>query len=338
MNTLDIVRLNLLSPMILAFALGLVAAAIRSDLKFPDELYTALTIYLLFSIGLKGGAELAHTSLAQFWPAALLTLALGLSIPLWSYLILRRLGRLDIANAAALAATYGSVSAVTFSAAQTFLERIQVPYEGFAPTLVALLEAPAIILALFIAQTALTRQAQANPVEAGKDWTTGRGHLRETLRELVTSKSIVLLVGGLVIGYLSGPEGVKQVANVFIDPFKGVLTLFLLELGMVTARRLRDFRQVGGFLLGFGLIMPLIHAALAIGLGRWVGLSLGGQVILGVLAASASYIAAPAAVRVALPQANPGLYLTAALAITFPFNLVVGLPLYLAFARWLNGG
>ena len=319
METLDIVRLNLFSPMVLAFVLGIMAVLLRSDLKLPEGLYSGLSIYLLLAIGLKGGAELAATPFAQFWRPALVTLLLGIVIPLWSYVILRRLGKFNIADAAALAAHYGSVSAVTFSASQTFLDNLQISYEGFMPTLVAVLEVPAIVIALMIAQSR-------------SDATTRWG---EILRELLVGRSILLLVGGLLIGLLAGKPGLEQVAPFFVDPFQGVLALFLLEMGMVAARRLRDLRQAGLFLIGFGIIMPMLHGVLGVWLGQIAGLSLGGSMILAVLAASASYIAAPAAVRIALPQANPGFYLTASLAITFPFNLTVGLPLYLSIAQML---
>lgn len=312
MEIVELVRLNLFSPMVLAFVLGVVATLVRSDLKFPEELYTGLSIYLLLSIGLKGGAELSETALGDFWAPALVTLGLGLTIPVVAYLVLRRLGRLEIADAAAIAAHYGSVSAVTFAAVQTFLETLRVPYEGFMPTLVALLEVPAIIVALLIARVALGQ---------GGAW-------GEVMRELLSGKSILLLLGGLAIGLLSGKSGLEQVAPLFVDPFRGALTLFLLEMGMVAARRLRDLRKVGGFLVAFGVLMPLVNGVVGLWLGSLAGLSSGGAVVLGTLAASASYIAAPAAVRIALPQANPSFYLTAALGITFPFNLAIGIPLY----------
>jgi hypothetical protein len=320
---LDLLQTNLLSPMVLAFVLGVTATLLKSDLKFPDEVYTALSIYLLFAIGLKGGAELSETTFAQFWAPALVTLLLGVAVPLWCYAILRRLGRFDVPNAAALAAHYGSVSAVTFSASLIFLESVQVTYEGFLPTLVALLEVPAIVIALVIAR----RQMSG-----------GTASTAEIVRELLTSKSIVLLLGGLVIGFLSGKAGVEQVAPFFVHPFRGALTLFMLEMGMVAAQRFRDFGQVGVFLAGFGIVMPALHGALGVWLGALAGLSLGGSMVFGVLAASASYIAAPAAVRLALPQANPSYYLTASLAITFPFNLALGLPLYFQLAQLIHGG
>ncbi|PDW02047.1 sodium-dependent bicarbonate transport family permease [Candidatus Viridilinea mediisalina] len=316
MEIIELVRLNLFSPMVLAFVLGVVATLVRSDLKFPDEIYTALSIYLLLAIGLKGGAELSETALTEFWAPALMTLILGVTTPIVAYVVLRRLGGLEVADAAALAAHYGSVSAVTFAAVQTFLQALEIPYEGFMATLVAILEVPAIIVALIIARVALGQ---------GGNW-------GEVLRELLAGKSILLLLGGMFIGLIAGKAGLEQVAPVFVDPFKGILTLFLLEMGMVAARRFRDLRRVGFFLIAFGILMPIVNGTFGIWLGSLAGLSQGGAVVLGTLAASASYIAAPAAVRIALPQANPSYYLTAALAITFPFNLAIGIPLYYGLA------
>lgn len=320
MSGVELARLNILSPMVLAFVLGALATLVRSDLRIPDQLYTALSIYLLLAIGLRGGVELSRTPFGTFWQPALLTLAFGVLVPCWTYAILRGLGRFDVANAAALAAHYGSVSAVTFSASLTFAETVKAPYEGFMPTLVAFLEVPAIVVALLIARTRLG----------------GGGSMRTVLHELLTGRSILLLAGGLIIGLLSGEAGYHSVAPLFTDLFKGALVLFLLEMGIVAGGRFRDLRTAGLFLVGFGILMPIVHATLAIWLGGLVGLSLGGSFILGVLVASASYIAAPAAVRIALPQANPGYYLTATLAITFPFNLAIGLPLYYAIAQRLH--
>jgi Predicted permease len=320
-DTLELLRTNLLSPTVLAFALGITATLVKSDLKIPDALYTTLSIYLLLAIGLKGGAALATTPISLVWKPALATLALGVLTPLLSYVTLRRLGRFDVVNAAAVAAHYGSVSAVTFVAATTFMQAAQEPIEGFLPTLVAILEVPAIVMALLIARRSL-----------------GGGSLGEAVREIFSGKSILLLLGGSIMGLLSGPEGLKQVAPVFVEPFRGVLVLFLLELGMVAAKRLRDLRKVGSFLLGFAIVMPIVQGSLGVWLGSLAGMSVGGAMVLGTMAASASYIAAPAAVRIALPQANPSYYLTASLGITFPFNLTLGIPLYYALSRWLNGG
>jgi hypothetical protein len=308
--------------MVLAFLLGIVATLVRSDLKVPEPLHAALTIYLLFAIGLKGGAKLDGVNPANFAAPVAVALGLCVAIPAWSYALLRRLGRLDATNAGAIAAHYGSVSVVTFGACLAYLDARNVAHEPFLPALLAVMEVPAIIVALY-----LVRRSSGTP---GGDW-------KRVAHELFTSKGIVLLLGGMAIGLASGKGGYDQVAPLFDAPFRGVLTLFLLEIGLVAGQRMRDLRAAGPFLGGFALLMPLLHGMLGVALGRWIGLGLGGATVLGTLAASASYIAAPAAVRVALPAANPALYLTSALAITFPFNVVLGIPAYFAFAQWLFG-
>lgn len=325
----------------LAFLLGIFATLVRSDLKIPEQLYAAMTIYLLFAIGLKGGAKLdglAWSELARPMAAAM---ALCVAIPLWSFAILRRLGRFSATDSAAVAAHYASVSVVTFGASLTFLDTRQVAHEGFLPALLAMMEIPGIVVALLLARLAqaapaTTEAAAATPARALGFVAPGTAvPWGKMLHELLTSKGILLLLGGLVIGLASGKSGYTQVAPFFEEPFRGVLMLFLLEIGLVTGRRLHDLKKTGFFIAGFALVMPFLHGLLGVLLGQWAGLSVGGATVLGTLAASASYIAAPAAVRIALPQANPALYLTASLAITFPFNLVVGIPAYYTFARWL---
>lgn len=319
-SALELIEHNILSPIVLAFALGVVATLAKSDLRIPEEIYSALSIYLLFAIGLKGGAELAHTPLSQFLFPALGAVVLGVMIPVWVYLCCRKVGRMSVADAAAMAAHYGSVSAVTFIACMNFLDFQEIRYEGFMPAVVAVLEIPSIIVALGLARFF---------GGAGSGW----GH---ALHEIVTGKSILLLMGGVAIGYAAGPEGYEQVAPFFQRPFKGILCLFLLEMGMVAAGRMGDLKKAGLFLILFGILAPLLDGVLGVGAGKLAGLSLGGCTILGVLCASASYIAATAAVRASLPQANPSYYLTSALAITFPFNLTFGIPIYLAAARWIG--
>ncbi len=337
---------SLLSPMVLAFVLGIVATAMKSDLKFPEELYTALTIYLLIAIGLKGGYKLSITPFSEFIYPALAALVLGVVIPIWAYQILLRMGKFDIANSAAIAAHYGSVSAVTFGEAIAFHDNLKVAlleqnpqmteealklaggvYEGFMPGLLTIMEFPAIIVAILTARIAAGKSSKSN----------GETSLGKVMQELLAGKSSLLLIGFLIIGMICGKRGWEQVAPFFEAPFRGILALFLLEAGLVTGRRLGDLKKVGGFLIGFGIVMPILHAMLGVYLGKLAGLSLGGATILGVLSASASYIAAPAACRVALPQASPTYYLTASLAITFPFNIIVGLPLYHYFAKLLYG-
>lgn len=321
MENIDILAANLLSPIILAFVLGVIASLVRSDLRLPDALYNALSIYLLLAIGLKGGVELNKTPIGEFVGPALLTLFLGLITPITAYNVLRRLGKLDRVNSAAIAAHYGSVSAVTFIVAITFGTITGQAPEGFMPALVAILEVPAIVVALMIA---FTRGQRA-------------GSWQEALHEVLAGRSVILLVGGLLIGLAVGPVGFEPVEPFFVSGFQGALALFLLEMGIVAARRLRDLREVGLFLVGFGIIVPILHGLLAVWLGALVGLSLSGSAVLGAMVSSASYIAAPAAVRIALPEANPTFYLTASLGITFPFNVTLGIPLYYAFASWFIG-
>ena len=318
MEHFDALAANLLSPVVLAFALGVVASLVRSDLRLPDALYNGLSIYLLLAIGLKGGVELNKTPIGVFVGPALLTLFLGVLTPITAYNVLRRLGKFDRVNASAIAAHYGSVSAVTFIVATTFGTMTGRTPEGFLPALVAILEVPAIVVALMIA---FTRGDRA-------------GSWRDALHEVLAGRSIVLLVGGLMIGLAVGPDGFEPVAPFFVSGFQGALVLFLLEKGIVAAHRLKDLREVGLFLIGFGIGVPILHGLLAVWLGGLVGLSVAGSAVLGAMVSSASYIAAPAAVRIALPEANPTFYLTASLGITFPFNVTLGIPLYFAFAEW----
>lgn len=325
MNILDAIQANLLSPAILFFALGVFATLIKSDLKFPEPLYVALTIYLLVSIGFKGGAALAEAGFLKVWRPGVAAIALGACIPLWTYWVLKNVGKLTPVDAAAISAHYGSVSAVTFIAATNFLKEIGQSYEDYATAFLAVMESPAIIVGVVLGKLA-SRAGAPGPLIAT---------LRPAIHEAVFGRSVVLLVGALIIGYLSGEKGAAATAGFFVAPFQGVLALFLLEMGMVAARRFGDLRTVGLFLVVFGISMPILHGVLGVFLGHTTGLSIGGATLLGVLAASASYIAAPAAIRLSLPDANPTFYLTSALAITFPFNITIGLPLYYAVARWV---
>ncbi|MBX3747561.1 MAG: sodium-dependent bicarbonate transport family permease [Verrucomicrobiae bacterium] len=314
---------NLCTPAVLFFALGVAAAVLRSDLKFPEPFYVALTVYLLVAIGFKGGVSLAEAGLGRVLLPGLAALGLGAAIPLWTYPILRVAGRMSAVDAAAVAAHYGSVSAVTFIAATNYLKSIGVAYENHATALLAVMESPAILTGVLLARLA-GRSGGA---------TTG-APVMEAVREAMLGRSVILLVGGLVVGALSGEEGMAKVEAFFVAPFQGVLALFLLEMGTVAGRRLGDLRKVGAFLVGFGLVMPVVHGMVGVIVGHWAGLELGGATLFGVLAASASYIAAPAAIRMSLPEANPTYYLTASLAITFPFNIALGIPLYYSMARW----
>jgi hypothetical protein len=311
---------NITSIPVLAFVLGLLAVAVKSDLRLPEALYQGLSIYLLLGIGIKGGVALSEANIAEVALPILGTLFLGVTIPVLAFWVVGKITNLDAINRGALAAHYGSTSLVTFSAALIFLDSQQVQYEGFVTTLLAILEIPGIVVGLLLASRGLGR---------GLNW-------GESLREILTSKSIVLLAGGLLLGFITGASGYQKVEPFFGGLFTGVLALFLLEMGIVAGRRLPDVKKAGVGLVAFSLGFPLLAGAFGVFVGEITGLSLGGSVVLGVLTASASYIAAPAAVRLALPEASPGVYLTASLGITFPFNLIFGIPIMFALGNLLE--
>ncbi len=309
-----------MDAVVLFFMLGVAAGLAKSDLKLPAALYDALSIYLLLAIGLKGGMELAKQPFLAVAPQAVMAMSLGLLIPLIAFPVLRGLGRLPRADAASIAAHYGSVSVVTFAVGQNYLHAKGIGFEAHMPLILVLLEVPGILVGVLLAR-------------AGGGVRPAWGAL---LHEVMLGKSIVLLVGGLLIGWAAGPQGLAPMEPFFGGLFKGVLCLFLLEMGLVASAQLGSVRKSGLFLVGFGIGMPLLASVLGAGLGTAIGLSPGGTALLAVLAASASYIAAPAAMRIAVPEANPALSITAALAVTFPFNLLLGIPLYTRLADWLH--
>jgi len=317
---LEVALQNLTSPPVLAFALGLIAVGVKSDLRLPEAVYQALSIYLLLGIGIKGGVALSGASFEQVLFPIIGSLVLGVVIPTLAFVFLGVMTKLNSINRGALAAHYGSTSLVTFSAALIFLEAQAIAYEGFVTTLLAILEIPGIVVGLMLAGRGLNRSL---------NW-------GESLREVLTSKSIVLLAGGLLLGFITGSTGYERIEPFFGAMFTGVLALFLLEMGIVAGRRIPDVRQAGLGLVVFAIAFPLFAGTLGILVGALTGMSVGGSAVLGILAASASYIAAPAAVRLALPEASPGIYLTAALGITFPFNLIFGIPIMLAISEWVE--
>lgn len=319
MSSVELARANLTAVPVLAFVLGVIASRIRSDLRFPPAITSFLSAYLLFAIGLKGGIALTRTSVGDLWVPILATLAIGVTIPVVVFGLFRKAGKFSVVDSAAIAAHYGSVSAVTFTAAVAFVAAAGTPAEGFMPALVAILEVPGIIVALVLAQRYGTAEG-----------------FKEALHDVITGKSVVLLVGGLVIGSVAGTAGTASVTPFFIDLFPGLLALFLLDLGVVAGEHMAAVRKAGRFLVGFALVAPLVLGGLGTAVGTLAGLSVGGAAVLGAMVASASYIAAPAAVSVALPTANPGLYLTASLAITFPLNLTIGIPIYYQAAQWMS--
>jgi hypothetical protein len=322
---LDLAIQNLLNPAVLFFGLGLLAVWVRSDLDIPQPLPKLFSIYLLLAIGFRGGVELHKSGVSQQVVQTLVAaVGLALLVPLYSFLILRR--PLGPANAAAVAATYGSISAVTFLTAVSFVGTLGLAYGGYMVAAMALMESPAIVVGV-----ALARLAGVGGREA-RDWTWSG-----LLHEAFANGSVVVLLGSLAIGILTGDGGEHALKPFTDDIFKGVLCLFLLDMGLVSGRRFADVKALGAFPIAFGLLMPLANAAIGIGVARLLGLGPGDALLFTTLAASASYIAVPAAVRLALPEANPGLYVTMALAVTFPFNVTVGLPLYMTVITWIWG-
>lgn len=314
---------NLLSPAVLFFALGIVAALLKSDLTFPEALYVTLTIYLLTALGFKGGVAIHEAGLVKVIIPAFAAMLLGALIPLWTYPLLRFGGGLRPVDAAAIAAHYGSVSAVTFITATNYLKGINESYESYATAFLAVMESPAIVVGVLLGKMKLKQQSAIF-----------NGPLRAVLREAFFGRSVFLLLGSLLVGMACGKTGMEKVEPFFVTPFQGVLALFLLEMGLVAGSRLGDLKKVGAFLIAFGLIMPILHGCIGVLLGKYAGLSVGGTTLMGVLAASASYIAAPAAMRLSLPEANPALYLTPSLAVTFPFNITFGIPIYHSLAKY----
>jgi len=312
---------------VLFFALGVFARLVKSDLRLPEALYETLTIYLLLAIGLKGGLELSRQPLADLMPQVGAVVLLGALIPLAVAPLLRRVG-LSAVDAAGLAAHYGSVSVVTFAVALTAVQAAQLPYESHAALWVAAMEAPGLVVGIVLARLALKRN------DSGSGGGSGRIRWDLLAHEVLLGKSVLLLMGGLLIGAVAGDAGVKPIQAVFIDPFKGVLALFLLELGLVAGGQLGALKRHGLKLILVGCALPPVLAVAGAFTGQLLGLQVGGIAILATLAASASYIAAPAALRVAVPQANTGLAIACALGVTFPFNLLIGIPLYLKLAPY----
>ncbi|WP_296805988.1 sodium-dependent bicarbonate transport family permease [Thiocapsa sp.] len=330
---------NLLIPAVLFFALGFIARLIKSDLRFPPDLAKILSIYLLVSIGLHGGVELARADLGEALAAVVWALLLGLLLPIIGFGLLlatRRVGPLD---AAAIAAHYGSVSAGTFLTAIAFLGSQGIEYERYPLIMLAVMESPAIVVGLLLASWSRGRSAKADPNRIPARAERGEGHLGDILREAFTNGSVVLLIGSMLIGAIANPKAMESLHPFTTDIFMGMLCLFLLEMGLEAGRRFGDFRRVGLALGAFGLVMPLIGGVIGVLVGHlMLGFGVGGTTLVGVLGASASYIAVPPAMRLAVPEANPSFYLTLSLGVTFPFNVVFGIPIYHQLALLLAGG
>jgi uncharacterized protein len=311
---LHLILSNLLTPPILFFALGMLAVFAKSDLEIPAPIPKLFSLYLLLSIGFKGGVELAKSGIGGDVIAAIsAAIIMSIVVPIYSFFILRK--KLDVPNAAAIAATYGSISAVTFITANSFLEQVHEPSDGFMVAALALMESPAIIMGLILVNVFGKRGDE--PMDWG-----------EVLREAFLNGSVFLLVGSLIIGLLTGEAGMHKLEPFTNGLFYGALSFFLLDMGLVAAKRIKDLQRAGSFLISFALFMPLINASLGIGIAYLIHMSKGDALLFAVLCASASYIAVPAAMRLTVPAANPGLYISTALAMTFPFNITVGIPLY----------
>ncbi len=319
---------NLLTPSVLFFCLGMLAQLIRSDLKLPSDLTKSMAIYLLISIGLHGGQELGHQAWMNSLPALAVAILLGLIMPILAYFILRWLGRQDKFNAIAVATHYGSVSAGTFLTALAFLESHQIAFESYPIMMLAVMETPAILIGLLL--VAWIRKHEQQELN--------QNGFKHVLREAFTNGSILLLLGGMLIGIYATERSMLKVLPFFDQLFFGVLCIFLLSMGMEAGKKLHDFKQAGLFLLTFGILMPILGGLIGLGLAHWLlHFSVGGCMLVAVLGASASYIAVPPVIRMAVPEANPSIYLTLSLGVTFPFNVVIGIPLYYHLATKLLG-
>lgn len=300
-----------IDPIILFFIFGILAGISKSELRLPGQIYDFVTVLLLITIGLKGGIELAKQDFSTLIPQIALVVLIGLLLPLVAYPVLKYVGKFKRSDAASIAAHYGSVSVGTFAVVIAYMNAKGIDFEEHMALFVVVLEIPAILVGIILAR-GLNKETQWGQVA----------------HEVLLGKGVLLLVGGMLIGWISGPEGIESIKPLFFDLFKGVLALFLLEMGLITAAQLSSLKRYGIFLVVFGIVMPILSACVGILAGSWLGLSLGGTVILATLTASASYIAVPAAMRISVPEANPTLSLTASLGITFPFNILLGIPLY----------
>ena len=319
MNSLELAVENLTSPPVLAFVLGVLAVILRSDLRLPDPIHTWISTYLLLAIGLKGGHSLKDSDLASLTKPALLTIAFGIAIPIIVFFVTTKLLRLGAPDAGSIAAHYGSVSVVTFTAAMVFAAEADFITEPFMTSLVAILEVPGIVVALVL----------VSMKSEGVNW-------RSAVHEVLTGRSVLLLIGGLVIGAVSSANSFSRVEPFFVGMFSGLLTLFLLDMGATVATRFATSGKPPLRMAIFAIITPIVFGTAGILAAHSIGLSIGGSAVFGIMAASASYIAAPAAVRIALPDADSGLSLGLALGVTFPFNLTIGIPLAFIFSRFIG--
>ena len=343
MDILQLIQSNLLTPIVLFFLFGIIAARIKSDLKMPEAISEFLPIYLLAAIGLHGGIEMRKTGFEEMLIPMLVAIGISLLFTLNHYQILRRLGKFNIFDSYALASTYGAVGAVTFSVGLSFLKNQGVTSEGYLAAILAVLEPVAFILAIFLTNMAVSKQIRTKKQSISDDEELDIGmkqtstKLSQVLKESITGKAIVILLGSIVIGYIIGKEGFESISIVFDELFTGAIVIFMIEMGIIAGQRLEDIKKVGIFLTAFSVIMPTFNGIIGVLVSTALGLSLGGAVMFGLLLASASFIAAPAVLRHAIPQANPSLYITSALGITFPYNIIVLLPIMFTISTWVHG-
>lgn len=310
----------MLDIVVLFFIFGLAAGLLRSELKLPSALYDSLSLVLLLTIGLKGGEGLAQQAVLPLLPQLGLVIVLGIVQTLLAFVVLSLLGKLGRADAASTAAHYGSVSVATFAVGASWLTSRGIAFEPQLAIFLTVMEVPAILVGIVLARG----------IGQQTDW-------RLLAHETFLGKGVTLLLGGMLVGWVAGPAGLEPVKGLFYDLFKGALALFLLEMGLIVAHQAGELRKRGLFIVAFGVLMPLFSAMLGLACGLALGLSVGGVTLLATLAASASYIAVPATMRLAVPEANPVLSLAAVLGVTFPFNILVGIPLYHRLAMQLTG-
>lgn len=303
-------------PILLFFLFGVIAGVFRSELRLPSQIYDFISLLLLLAIGLKGGVELSKQPFADVIMQIVMVTLLGIALPLIAYPALRFLGHFKRPDAASIAAHYGSVSVGTFAVAVAFMVKQGIAYEEYMPLFVVVLEIPAILVGIVLARG----------VGKGTRW-------GKIAHEVFLGKGVLLLTGGLLIGWIGGSDGIRPLEPLFFDLFKGLLALFLLEMGLIAAAQIGALRKYGFFIIVFGVAMPIFSAVVGSLLGYWLGLSVGGTAILATLFASASYIAVPAAMRISVPEANPTLSLAASLGVTFPFNILIGIPMYHQFSE-----
>ena len=338
MDILELVQANILTPVVLFFIFGIISARIKSDLKIPEAISEFLPIYLLAAIGLHGGLEMRKTGFESMLVPLLVAIGLSVLMTLYHYQILKRLGKFNIFDSYALASTYGAVGAVTFSVGLSFLKNQGITSEGYITAILATLEPVAFILAIFLTNMAVSKQTQIKKQTfvKSKDNTDldtinveQKKKLFQVLRESITGKAIVILLGSIIIGYAIDIDGFAPIKIVFDDLFVGAIVIFLIEMGIIAGHRLDDIKKGGVFLIGFALAIPTINGIIGVLIATYLGLSIGGAVMYGLLFASASFIAAPAVLRHAIPQAKPSLYITSALGITFPYIIMILLPVML---------